>query len=466
MSANLFDENKSNKNYDNENLLVQMMNMTEDDNEIDFNNQENLNSLFNNSTVKNINDGLKDKISEIGYSRIQRRGLFGYIYNNESDTFFGNSIDLKKEGLFENSDNNQGASLFLNNRIYITNDEGILTGRKKVNNKKNELFDNNTGNPGSLFGKINNNQGNSLSINNKGNQSRRLFRKRNNNYNKSKRLIESYQFDELFDNILNNKDDNKGISLFENCSNNQGGNLFGNSNSNQSCLGLFDININNNNKDSDSLSSNINEDKSLFGNINNSNNVFNSLFGENDSNDTQRNSLSGNNKSIESGLLGNGNNNQTNIGFLNKDKNNISSNKNNNSLFENYNNSNNSLFSRSIITENSLFGNLTNQEKIKHIFHCNYIQFEDPTLDNNKINIFEDNEKNDNHVNTLAKIMEEIEDDANIDASTINNQEKQNSEFNNSIINIYNELKDKIPDISDGRINNGIELLNEEIIEI
>ena len=242
--------------------------------------------------------------------------------------------------------------------------------------------------------------------------------------------------------------------------------MFGNSNSNQSCLGLFDININNNNNDSDSLFSNINNGKSLFGNINNSNNVFNSLFWENDSNNTQRNSLSGNNKSIESGLLGNGNNNQTNSGFLNKAKNNNSSNKNNNSLFENYNNSNNSLFSRSIITENSLFGNSTNQEKIKHIFHCNYIQFEDPTLDNNKINIFEDNEKNDNHVNTLAKIMEEIEDDENIDVSTIKNQEKQNSTFNNSIINIYNELKYKIPDTPDRKINNGIELLNDEIIEI
>ena len=75
----------------------------------------------------------------------------------------------------------------------------------------------------------------------------------------------------------------------------------------------------------------------------------------------------------------------------------------------------------------------------------------------------EDNEKNDEFENNLVKVIKEIEYDENKDASTINNQENSNSSFNNSIINKYNELKDKIPDII---INNENELLYQEIIEI
>ena len=69
------------------------------------------------------------------------------------------------------------------------------------------------------------------------------------------------------------------------------------------------------------------------------------------------------------------------------------------------------------------------------------------------INQFEQNEKNDEAENTLAKIINEIKDNENnIDASTIENRGKPDSLSDDSLI----ELKDKIPDIK----------IKEEIIEI
>ena len=64
--------------------------------------------------------------------------------------------------------------------------------------------------------------------------------------------------------------------------------------------------------------------------------------------------------------------------------------------------------------------------------------------------------------NNLLKIMEENKDGENINSSTIHNQEKPNSSFNNStIMDINNKLKDKIPEI---RIKNENELIIEEIV--
>ena len=83
------------------------------------------------------------------------------------------------------------------------------------------------------------------------------------------------------------------------------------------------------------------------------------------------------------------------------------------------------------------------------------IQNEDLAL-NNRINQPEDNDKINKVENTLAKIMEEIEADENINVSSINNQENPNSIINYTIINIYNELKDKFPE----------QILSKEIIRI
>ena len=94
--------------------------------------------------------------------------------------------------------------------------------------------------------------------------------------------------------------------------------------------------------------------------------------------------------------------------------------------------------------------------------NCNHTHYEELNL-KNKINPLEYEEKNNKEENTLIKFMEEIGDDDNINASTIKNQENTNSTFNNSIINLYDELKDKIPD---KRMKNENKLLKEEFIEI
>ena len=249
MSDNLFEENKSNKKNNKKNPIVQIMNVDEEVNINNINDQKNQNSIFNNSKIKNINNELKDKISEIGYSSNQERGLFGKNNNSKGRSLFGDS-------------NNQTGRLQYENNINIKRD-----------------------------------------------------------------------------------------GLFENI-NNESKSLFGNS-IEQKTGGLFDN------------SANYNQAQSLF-----------------------ENSITqGNNKK--------------------------------------------------------------------------YYSYEDPTLDN-LINRLEYNEKNNNVENVLVKIMEEIEDDDNINESTIKNQEKQNSTFINSLINLNNGLKDKIPDIKIYNING----LKEEIIEI
>ena len=63
---------------------------------------------------------------------------------------------------------------------------------------------------------------------------------------------------------------------------------------------------------------------------------------------------------------------------------------------------------------------------------------------------------------TLAKILEENEDNGGVQASTVENKEKEDSSFIDSLIILNNKLKDKIPDI---KINNTDKLL-EEIKEI
>ena len=248
MSANLSDEKKFNKKDNKENPLMQIINSSEDYNESNFN--ENKNS-----------------ISGMGYSSNQGEGLFGSINNsqgngffennnnnNESHSLFGNS-DNRTNG---NSDNNQGKSLFINN----------------VNNNINQGR--------GLFENISNNKGNSEYINNNSsNMDQGLFRNTIKNNNKRRGLLEG-----------NQKEDNQGSALFENCSNNKGESLFGNSNSNRGDKGLFNFNINYNNKNN-SIFTNNNKSKSLFGNspvsthyfsninINNSTNVFDSLFSKN-----------------------------------------------------------------------------------------------------------------------------------------------------------------------------------------
>ena len=72
MSDNLFEEKKSNKTNEKENYIVLKMNVHEKVNTNSINNQENQNSIFNNSKIKNINNELKDKISEIGNQVIKR----------------------------------------------------------------------------------------------------------------------------------------------------------------------------------------------------------------------------------------------------------------------------------------------------------------------------------------------------------------------------------------------------------
>ena len=416
MSANLFEENKTNKK---DNPILQITNKPEDDDESNINNQEKQNSIFNNSMIMKIINILMDKISKLGYSsnkegelfgninNNQRSSLFGNknnqtgsgiflnnintqkgelfgISNNESNSLFGNSIDQKIRGLFGNNGNNQGNSLFGNR-----NQGDEFFGNNNFN-KQVGLFCNNTDNQRGLFGNINNIRGDSAFINNTGNQGRELLGDTNNN--KKRGLFESNQSGELFNNISNNKDDNQGISLFENCFNNQGGSLFGSGNLNQN-------------------DERNNSSKLFANNINN--NTGNSLFGD--------------------------------------------KNTSNNSLFGQSNNLENSLFGNSKINYNQtqgLFGNSTNQENNEK-----YSPYEDSYSDN-IINELEYNNENDKDENNLAKDMEEIEDGKNINVSIIKNQEKQNSIFSNSIIN---ELKDIIPEISTKNEN---ELLNEEIMEI
>ena len=65
MSANLFEGNKSNKKNYKENPLLEMINRSEDDKESNIYIQEDHNTIFNNSKIMNINNELKDKISEI-----------------------------------------------------------------------------------------------------------------------------------------------------------------------------------------------------------------------------------------------------------------------------------------------------------------------------------------------------------------------------------------------------------------
>ena len=138
----------------------------------------------------------------------------------------------------------------------------------------------------------------------------------------------------------------------------------------------------------------------------------------------------------------------------------------------NDNNKENSLFGNNKTFKSSLFDkynnieNSTNQENNKiyspNILNCNYTQYKDLTI-NNIINQLENNDKKDKDENTVIEIIEEIEEDENINTGSIINQERQNSTTNNSIINIYNELKDKIHKI---RIKDENEIINEEIIRI
>jgi len=155
------------------------------------------------------------------------------------------------------------------------------------------------------------------------------------------------------------------------------------------------------------------------------------------------------------GGLFNINNSNFLFGIINKIKslfgNSINNNDSNNSLFDLSNNNKEDLSSeKAKINYNQtkeLFENSTIQRNKK-----TYSTNENATSDN-IINQFEDNEKNDEDENTLAKIINEIKDNENnIDASTIENQEKPDSSSDDSLI----ELKDKIPDIK----------IKEEIIEI
>ena len=149
-----------------------------------------------------------------------------------------------------------------------------------------------------------------------------------------------------------------------------------------------------------------------------------------------------------------------------------SNNQEGESFGNNDNNQENSLFRNNNISKNSLSGqynnieNSTNQGNNKtyspNILNCNFTLYEDLTLNNN-INKMEENNKNNKVENTLAKIIEEIEEDEKINVSSINNQEVQNASFISSIINTYNELKDKISEI---KIKNENEIINEEIIRI
>ena len=117
-------------------------------------------------------------------------------------------------------------------------------------------------------------------------------------------------------------------------------------------------------------------------------------------------------------------------------------NNSNNSLFDlSNNNKENSLFERTKINYNKtqgLFKNSTTQGN-----NNTYSSNENRTSDN-MINQFEQNEKNDEAENTLAKIINAKDNENNIDASTIENRGKPDSLSDDSLI----ELKDKIPEIS------------------
>ena len=330
------------------------MNKPEDDNSSNINNQEKKNLIFNNSTIMNFNNELKDKIYKIDCSSEQREGLFG------------------------NSDND----------------------------KRN-----------SLFGNTNNNLGGGLFQSNKGSG--------------------------LFSNISNYKEDNQGIFLFENCLNNPDDNLFGNSNSNQNNRGLFNINNKNSNNYKYLLGNN--KDKNLYENNHNSTNAFNSLSGKIDNNSAGKR-------------------------LFNYAKNTNSLNKNNNTLLGNLKNYNNNFLINNVNNnkENSLFGSTKINYNQAHGLFRNPInqgnkkkyRYEDLTV-NNIINQLEYEGKNDEDENTLVKIMKEIEEDENINGSGIKNQKKENSTLKNSLIDLYDELRDKIPKI---RIKNENLLFNENII--
>ena len=95
MSANLFEENKSNKKDYKENPLIQMINAPEEDN------------IANNNDNQEKQNELKDKISEIGYLNNQSGGVLLNINNNDNNSnfLFGN-INKDENWFGNNKDNN------------------------------------------------------------------------------------------------------------------------------------------------------------------------------------------------------------------------------------------------------------------------------------------------------------------------------------------------------------------------
>ena len=69
MSANLFEENKTNEK---DNPIIQIMNKPEDDNESNINNQEKQNSIFKSSMIMKIINILIDKISKLDIQAIKK----------------------------------------------------------------------------------------------------------------------------------------------------------------------------------------------------------------------------------------------------------------------------------------------------------------------------------------------------------------------------------------------------------
>ena len=91
------------------------------------------------------------------------------------------------------------------------------------------------------------------------------------------------------------------------------------------------------------------------------------------------------------------------------------------------------------IIDSLLKGNYNDRMDINEVYDILLNEINKNELEN------EDNAENDGAEIPLAKRMKEIEDNGNIDASTIENRGKPDSSSNNSLINYNNELKEKIP---------------------
>ena len=143
MSANLFEENKTNEK---DNPIIQIMNKPEDDNESNINNQEKQNSIFNNSMImKKINE-LIDKISKIGYSSNKKGGLIGNSTSQENKETYSPYEDTTSDNIINSLEYNKNNDENENNLVKIMeeieNGENINISTIRNQEEQNSIFTN------------------------------------------------------------------------------------------------------------------------------------------------------------------------------------------------------------------------------------------------------------------------------------------------------------------------------------